>query len=101
MPWRTAPAWPDKPAAIDGDDHVELAVAVGRDQRLAQDHAQHRTGEIDVLVAAIDGDLAAARLDPDAGDRFLAAAGGIGAALGVALVVDLGGVVGFGLAPWP
>src|SRR6185503_18997795 len=37
---------------------------------------------------------AGARLDPDAGDRFLAAAGGIGAALGVALVVGLGGIGG-------
>src|SRR5476649_2319756 len=85
-----------KPAAIDGDDHVELAVAACRDQGLAQDHAQHRTGEIDGLVTAVDDDLAAARLDPDAGDRFLAAAGGIGAALGVALIVHLGGVVGAG-----
>src|SRR6185312_1421619 len=83
-------------AAIDGDDDVELAVAVGRDQRLTQDHAQHRTGEINRLVAAIDRDLAAARLDPDAGDRFLAAAGGIGAALVVALVVELGRVRGVG-----
>src|SRR6185312_11034481 len=74
--------------------HVELAVAVGGDQRLAQDHAQHGTGEIDGLVAAIDDDLAGTRLDPDAGDRFLAAAGGIGAALGVALGVGLAGIRG-------
>src|SRR5205823_5224175 len=40
-------------AAIDGDDDIELAIAVGGDQRLAQDHAQHRTGEIDRFVAAI------------------------------------------------
>src|SRR3954466_13246884 len=32
--------------AIDGDDHVKLAVAIGGDQWLAQDHAQHGTGEI-------------------------------------------------------
>src|SRR6476620_6436556 len=43
-------------AALDGDDDVELAVAVGGDQRLAQDHAQHRTGEINLLVAVIDDD---------------------------------------------
>src|SRR5215472_5302417 len=61
-----------QPTAVDGDDNVKLAVAVGGDQRLAQDHAQHGTREIDGLVAAVDGDLAGARLDPDAGDRFLA-----------------------------
>src|SRR6185437_2080110 len=69
--------------------------AVGGDQRLAQDHAQHGTGEIDFLVAAIDRDLAGARLDPDAGHRFLAAAGGIGAALGVALVGGLFALLAF------
>src|SRR5207302_10594022 len=84
-------------ATIDSDHDIELAVAIGGDQRLAQDHAQHGTGEIDRLVTAIDGDLAGARLDPDARNRFLAAAGGIGAALGVALVVGLGGIVGAGL----
>ena len=57
MPWRTAPAWPESPPPVDRDDDVELAVAVGRDQRLAQDHAQHRTREIDLLVAAVDRDL--------------------------------------------
>src|ERR1700710_11080 len=29
-----------KPATIDGDDDIKLAVAAGRNQRLAQDHAQ-------------------------------------------------------------
>ena len=33
-------------AAGDGGDDVELAVAVGRDDRLLQDHLQHRTGEV-------------------------------------------------------
>ena len=73
-------------AAGDGADDVVLAGAVGRDQRLLDHHAQHRTGEIDFDLAGVDDDLAGARLDPDAGDRVLALAGGIGAALLVELL---------------
>ncbi len=66
-------------AAGDGADHVVLAVAGGRDQRLLDHHAQHRAGEVDFDLAGVDRDLAGARLDPDAGDRVLALAGGVGA----------------------
>ena len=38
------------------------------------------------MRAAVDGDLAGARLDPDARDGVLALAGGIGAALRVELL---------------
>ena len=51
MPWRSAPAWPDRPPPHDLADDVVLSVASGRDQRLAQDHAQHGPREIDVLFA--------------------------------------------------
>ena len=60
-----------------GDLDVELAEAAGHFERLGQHHAQHRPGEVDLLVAAVDGDLAFARLDPDAGDGVLALAGGV------------------------
>ena len=61
--------------------------ALGDAQRLLEDHAQHRTGEIDFDVAAVDGDLAGARLDPHAGDGVLALAGGVGAAVLVELLL--------------
>ncbi len=73
-------------AAGDGGDDVVLAVAVGGDDRLLQDHLQHRTGEILGEFLAVDGDAAGARLQPDAGDGVLALAGGIGAAVGVELL---------------
>ena len=47
-------------AADDGGDDVELAVAVGRDDRLLQDHLQHRTGEIGREFLVVDDDLAGA-----------------------------------------
>src|SRR5207245_9209273 len=74
-----------KAAAGDCASHVILAGTGGRDQRLLDHHAQHRTGEVDLDLAGVDDDLAGAGLDPDAGDRVLALAGGIGAAL----LVDL------------
>ena len=61
--------------------------ALGDVERLVDHQAQRRTGEIDFLVAAVDGDLAGAGLQPDAGDRVLAAAGGVGAALRVELLL--------------
>ncbi len=66
---------------------VELAETIGHLQGLGDHHAQHRTGEVDLLVAAVDRDLALARLDPDAGDGVLALAGGVGAALRVDLAL--------------
>ena len=77
-----------KARALHGADHVEFVATIGFDQRLLDHHAQHGTGEIDFLVAAIDGDLAGAGLHPDAGGGFLAAAGAIGAAMGIDLRLD-------------
>ena len=53
------------------------------------------------MLAVVDGDLACAGLDPDAGDRVLALAGGIGAALGVELLDVLGSLGSGGLRPRP
>ena len=109
MPWRTAPAWPDrppdgaglagKPAAAHGADDVVLTFAFGRHQRLLQNHLENRAGEVGDMVLAVDGDLARTPLHPDAGDSVLALAGGIGAALGVDfLLIDTGrGRARFGL----
>src|SRR3569623_1328692 len=73
-------------AAGDGGDDVVLVLAGGGHDRLLQDHLQNRTGEEQVEVLAVDGDLARAGLPPDAGDGVLALAGGIGAALLVELL---------------
>src|SRR3954467_13611088 len=75
-----APRLARQTATGDRADDVVLAGAGCRDQRLLNQHPQHRTGEIDFDFAGVDQDLAGARLDPDAGDRVLALAGGIGAA---------------------
>src|SRR5882724_11669609 len=72
-----------EPAAVHRADDVVLADPVGHPERLVDHHAQHRPREIDGAVAVVDGDLAGAGLQPDAGHRVLALAGGIGAALGV------------------
>src|SRR5580704_320526 len=80
-----------QPAARDGGDHVELLAALRDVERLLDDHLLGRAREIDLLVAAVDGDLAGARLDPDAGDGVLAPARGIGAALGVDFLLAMGG----------
>ena len=73
-------------AAGDRDREVVLARALGDAERLLDDHAQHRTREIDRHVAAVDRDLARAGLDPDARDGVLALAGGVGATLLVELL---------------
>ena len=86
-------------AADDGGDDVELAVAVGRDDRLLEDHLQHRTREIGREFLVVDDDLAGARLDPDAGDGVLALAGGIGAALLVELL-HMDGSGGLAVRRW-
>ena len=51
-----------------------------------QDHLQNRTREIGREFLVVDDDLAGAGLHPDAGDRVLALAGGVGAALLVELL---------------
>src|SRR5581483_9834279 len=69
-----------EPAAADGADHVVLVAPIGDAEGLVDHHAQHRPREVDGDVAAVDRDLAGAGLDPDAGDRVLALARGVGAA---------------------
>ena len=69
-----------------GDVDVVLVEALGSDDRLLDDQLQHRTGEIFGEFAAVDGQRALARLDPDASDGVLALAGGIGAAEAVQLL---------------
>ena len=76
-----------KPAALDRRDDVILAAALGDVEHLVDDQPKRRPGEIDFLVAAVDDDLAGAGLQPDPGDRVLAAAGGVGAALLVELLL--------------
>src|SRR6476620_2435302 len=73
-------------AAGDRADDVVLAGARGCNQRLLDQHAQHRSGEIGLDLTGVDDDLAGTRLDPDAGNRILALAGGIGAAVFVDLL---------------
>ena len=81
-----------QPAARDGGDHVELLAALRDVERLLDDHLLRGPCEVDLLVAAVDGDLAGAGLHPDAGDGVLAPARGIGATLGVDLrLARLGG----------
>ena len=87
MPWRTAPAWPERPPPLTVATTSYWPRALGDVEHLVDDQAQRRAGEIDLLVAAVDDDLAGAGLQPDAGDRVLAAAGGVGAALLVELLL--------------
>src|SRR5690606_11960064 len=70
-----------KATALDGADDVILLNAVSDLKRLVDDETQGRTGEIHVLVAAVDGDFARTWLQPDACNSVLAAASCIGAAL--------------------
>ena len=84
-------------AALAGGVDVELAVAVRRQDRLEDQHLQHRTGEVGAEVLAVDDDLAGAAAQPDAGDRVLALAGGIGTAEGVDLALVNGRIDGSGL----
>src|SRR5690606_6048442 len=64
-----------KTAARHCADNVILADTIGDLERLGNDQAQRRAGEKHLLIAAIDGDLAGARLDPHACDGILAATG--------------------------
>ncbi len=69
---------------------IELTGTVGNRERLVDDHLQNRASEIDGQFTAVDDDLAAAGLDPDAGNGVFALAGGIG----TAAVVDLAFMLG-------
>jgi hypothetical protein len=65
----------------------KLAGAVHDAERLVDDHAQHGRAKYTVMSLPLTVMDAFARLDPDAGDRVLALAGGIGAALGIDLAL--------------
>ena len=86
----------------DGCDRFLCAQCLGLPthghQRLLHDHAQNRAGEVLFDRLAVDGDLALAALHPDARGGVLAAAGGIGAALGVELGLDGSGGSSLGAA---
>src|SRR5258707_5673072 len=58
-------------AAYHRADDVILTDPLGDDEGLVHHHAQHRPGEIDRALAPVDQDLAASRLDPDAGNGVL------------------------------
>src|SRR5262249_48706478 len=73
-------------AARNGAGDVVLAAAVGRHQRLLDQHAQHRPRKINLDLAGIDNNLAGAGLDPNPRHRILALAGGIGPSLLVELL---------------
>src|SRR5277367_4912864 len=62
-------------AAGDSAVDIELIVAIRHQERLGQQHAKHRAGEVLDDFPVVDGDLALAGPDPDAGDRVLAPAG--------------------------
>jgi hypothetical protein len=79
-----------KAAALDRGDDVILAAAIGDVERLVDHQSKRRPREIDFLLAPVDGDLARSGLQPDAGDRVLAAAGRVGAALLVELLLAEG-----------
>src|SRR5690606_36226595 len=69
------PGLSGKSAARHRRHDVVLAVAIGCEDRLAQDHLQHRPSEILVVFLVVDDDAALARLDPHPGDGVLALAG--------------------------
>src|SRR5262249_25681896 len=75
-----------QPAARHRADDVVLAGAIGGPDLLLDQHAQHWTHEIELDSAGVDHDLAGARLDPNARERVLALAGGIGAPVLVELL---------------
>ena len=82
-----------KAAANHGALDIECASAVQRNEWLVDDHAQHRAREVASDFFAVHSHIAFTWLDPDAGNRVLALAGGIGAALGVDLLdVDRSGL---------
>src|SRR5690606_17403762 len=83
-------------AALYGGDHVILTFTFGSLERLVQEHAQGRTGEINRLVTTVDDDLAGAGLYPYTSHSVFALAGGIGAAVSVKLRLGRSRSLGFG-----
>src|SRR5690242_7848828 len=69
-----------EPAADDRRNDVILTLALGNAERLVDDQAKRGPGKIDLLLAAVNDDLARPRLQPNARDGVLAAAGRVRAA---------------------
>src|SRR5205085_365919 len=78
-------------AARNRNDDIVLRGAVRDHERLLKKHPKDRTGEIDVKLAVVDGDLAGAWLDPDTCDSVLPLTGRIGSAVRVQLLDVAGG----------
>src|SRR3954471_13168365 len=66
-----------EPAAGDVHEDVVAVDHLGELERLAQDHLRRGAAEVVVDVTTVDEDLARAGHHPHAGDRLLAAAGGV------------------------
>jgi len=77
MPKRTAPAWPESPPPTTVQVMSKLPIAVDGGEGLVDNHAQHRPREIDFQRLAVDGDFAAAALDPTARDGVFAPSGAV------------------------
>jgi len=60
-----------QPTTANGHEDVECAGGLGQLERLAKHHARGLAAEVVLEAALVDGDLAVARLEPDAGHRFL------------------------------
>src|SRR5687768_7266133 len=65
-------------AALDGGEDVPLVLVAGGLERLPDDHPRGRAREVALVVPLVDGESAAARHQPDASHRGLAAAGCVG-----------------------
>ena len=74
-----------QPAAGDRAFDIDLFAAIGNVERLLNQHPENGPGEIDIKRLAVDGDLAAAAFHPHPRSCVLAAAGSVGAALGIEL----------------
>jgi hypothetical protein len=61
-------------AAFDVHTHVKFADAIGRDQRLLDDHAKHFGREIGFECAAVHGDFTGTARETNTGDSGLATA---------------------------
>ena len=72
-------------AAVDADSHVDGRLVAGGQQRLACQRLEIGAGEVLLERLVVDGELAAAGCDHDAGDRALALAGRLDAAPGLDL----------------
>ena len=75
MPWRTAPAWPRRAAAVDADAEVVLAVEPGLFERRERELLVQQPREVLLDRLAVDPRRAVAGAQDHARDRRLALAG--------------------------